>query len=174
MPWTTLIRSYTTRRSAPITKSRLRRPTSKSITTTFCPKVANAAPRAAVDVVLPTPPLPDVTTTTLPICHPPAPFQSKAAIISASPSSHACTGRLRSLEQWRQARAEARRIRAFNADDADFAPLQVRNEIRKFGLGQVEACEIEDDRFPNKKALGAPHLTVELGHPVAKRQLWRK
>src|SRR6266545_2046621 len=68
-PWTTLIRSYTTRRSAPITKSRLRRPTSKSITTTFCPKVANAAPRAAVDVVLPTPPLPDVTTTTLPICH---------------------------------------------------------------------------------------------------------
>ena len=84
------------------------------------------------------------------------------------------TGRSPPLEQWRQARAEARRIRAFNADDADFAPLQVRNEIRKFGLGQVEACEIEDDRFPNKKALGAPHLTVELGHPVAKRQLWRK
>src|SRR6266566_4681633 len=35
MPWTTLIRSYTTRRSAPITRSRLRRPTSKSTTTTL-------------------------------------------------------------------------------------------------------------------------------------------
>ncbi len=33
-PWMTLIRSYTTRRSAPITRSRLRRPTSKSTTTT--------------------------------------------------------------------------------------------------------------------------------------------
>src|SRR6266516_1406416 len=70
MPWTTLIRSYTTRRSAPITRSRLRRPTSKSTTTTFCPNVASAAPRAAVDVVFPTPPLPDVTTTTLPISLP--------------------------------------------------------------------------------------------------------
>src|SRR6266536_2156156 len=69
-PWTTLIRSYTTRRSAPIRRSRLRRPISKSITTTFCPKLAIAAPRAAVDVVLPTPPLPDVTTTTLPISPP--------------------------------------------------------------------------------------------------------
>src|SRR5580704_4430669 len=62
VPCTTLIRSKTTRRSAPITRSRLRKPTSKSTTTTFCPVRANAAPSAAVDVVLPTPPLPDVTT----------------------------------------------------------------------------------------------------------------
>src|SRR5258707_5414441 len=66
-PWTTLMRSNTTRRSAPITRSRLRRPTSKSMTTTLSPPSASAAPRAAVDVVFPTPPLPDVTTRTLAI-----------------------------------------------------------------------------------------------------------
>src|ERR687891_442339 len=50
-----------------MTRSRLRRPTSKSTTTTRFPSCARAAPRAAVVVVLPTPPLPDVTTTTLAI-----------------------------------------------------------------------------------------------------------
>src|ERR1700751_3965223 len=60
----TLTRSKTTRRSAPSTRSRLRRPTSKSTTTTLSPECASAAPSAAVEVVLPTPPLPDVTTTT--------------------------------------------------------------------------------------------------------------
>src|SRR5258708_17174052 len=57
----------TTRRSAPKTRSRLRRPTSKSTTTTFSPSCARAAPSAAVEVVFPTPPLPDVTTRTLAI-----------------------------------------------------------------------------------------------------------
>src|SRR5882762_5851286 len=66
-PCTTLMRSNPTRRSAPITRSRLRRPTSKSMTTTLSPAWASAAPRAAVDVVFPTPPLPDVTTRTLAI-----------------------------------------------------------------------------------------------------------
>src|SRR3954447_14291474 len=66
-PCTTLTRSYTTRRSAPITRSRLRKPTSKSTTTTFSPRCASAAPSAAVVVVLPPPPLPDVTTSTLAI-----------------------------------------------------------------------------------------------------------
>src|SRR5215213_6294021 len=66
-PCTTLIRSNTTRRSAPITRSRLRRPTSKSTTATFCPLWASAAPSAAVEVVFPTPPLPEVTTRTLAI-----------------------------------------------------------------------------------------------------------
>src|SRR5271155_4731402 len=70
MPCTTLMKSNTTRRSAPSTRSRLRKPTSKSTTTTFSPICASAAPRAAVDVVLPTPPLPDVTTTTLAILLP--------------------------------------------------------------------------------------------------------
>src|SRR5688572_24651993 len=73
-PWTTLMRSKTTRRSAPITRSRLRRPTSKSTTTTFCPLWASAAPRAAVEVVLPTPPLPDVTTMTFAIVLTPTPL----------------------------------------------------------------------------------------------------
>src|SRR6185436_2857752 len=50
-----------------MTRSRLRRPTSKSTTTTFLPIFASAAPSAAVDVVLPTPPLPEVTTRTLAI-----------------------------------------------------------------------------------------------------------
>src|SRR6476661_2137826 len=66
-PCTTLMRSNTTRRSAPITRSRLRKPTSKSTTTTLSPVCASAAPRAAVEVVFPTPPLPDVTTRTLAI-----------------------------------------------------------------------------------------------------------
>src|SRR5438132_3562525 len=66
-PCTTLMRSNTTRRSAPITRSRLRKPTSKSTTTTFCPLWASAAPSAAVEVVFPTPPLPEVTTSTLAI-----------------------------------------------------------------------------------------------------------
>src|SRR5215469_10209367 len=66
-PCTTLIRSNTTRRSAPITRSRLRRPTSKSTTQTDCPIWASAAPSAAVVVVLPTPPLPEVMTMTLAI-----------------------------------------------------------------------------------------------------------
>src|SRR4029077_18976114 len=44
-----------------------RRPTSKSTTTTLSPFCASAAPSAAVEVVLPTPPLPDVTTRTLAI-----------------------------------------------------------------------------------------------------------
>ena len=66
-PCTTLMRSNTTRRSAPITRSRLRKPTSKSTTTTFCPLCASAAPSAAVEVVFPTPPLPEVTTRTLAI-----------------------------------------------------------------------------------------------------------
>src|SRR5947208_9375121 len=61
------MRSNTTRQSAPKMRSRLRRPTTKSTTTTFCPPCASAAPSAAVEVVLPTPPLPDVTTTTLAI-----------------------------------------------------------------------------------------------------------
>src|SRR3569623_768909 len=66
-PCTTLMRSNTTRRSAPITRSRLRKPTAKSTTTTLSPRCASAAPSAAVVVVLPTPPLPDVTTSTLAI-----------------------------------------------------------------------------------------------------------
>src|SRR6478736_1434358 len=47
-----------------VANERLRKPTSKSTTTTRSPARAKAAPRAAVDVVLPTPPFPDVTTTT--------------------------------------------------------------------------------------------------------------
>src|SRR6185312_9720970 len=64
-PCATLMKSKTTRRSAPITRSRLRKPTSKSTTQTRLPLWASAAPKDAVDVVLPTPPFPDVTTITL-------------------------------------------------------------------------------------------------------------
>src|SRR5690606_15381606 len=48
-----------------MTTSRLRRPTSVSMTQTFSPSRASAAPTLAVVVVLPTPPLPDVTTMAL-------------------------------------------------------------------------------------------------------------
>src|SRR5918992_1341903 len=58
----TLMKSNTTRRSQPMIMSRLRRPTSKSMTTVFLPRWASPAPMAAVVVVLPTPPLPEVMT----------------------------------------------------------------------------------------------------------------
>src|SRR5690606_30397525 len=61
-PWMTLTKSYTTRRSQPMIRSRLRRPTSKSMTATFLPRRARPHARLALVVVLPTPPLPDVTT----------------------------------------------------------------------------------------------------------------
>src|SRR5690554_4551686 len=48
-----------------MTTSRLRRPTSVSMTQTFSPRRASAAPTLAVVVVLPTPPVPDVTTMAL-------------------------------------------------------------------------------------------------------------
>src|SRR5579883_1345058 len=63
-PLMTLMKSKTTRRSHPMTRSRLRRPTSKSMTTVFLPFIANPAATAAEVVVLPTPPLPEVTTIT--------------------------------------------------------------------------------------------------------------
>src|SRR5690606_30108650 len=61
-PWMTLTKSYTTRRSQPMIRSRLRRPMSKSITATFLPLRASPQDRLAEVVVLPTPPLPEVTT----------------------------------------------------------------------------------------------------------------
>src|SRR3954463_14907941 len=64
-PWITLIRSYTTRRSQPMIRSRLRRPTSKSITAVLWPASARPDEKLALVVVLPTPPLPEVTTTIL-------------------------------------------------------------------------------------------------------------
>src|SRR6202521_4606265 len=91
-PWTTLIRSNTTRRSAPMTRSRLRSPTSKSTTTTLFLARAKAAPSAAVDVVLPTPPLPDVTTITFPI------FATSNAV-SIHRCNHQCFAREPSLDR---------------------------------------------------------------------------
>src|SRR5690606_17540713 len=58
----TFTKSYTTRRSQPMIRSRLRRPTSKSTMAVLCPRRARPVPMAALVVVLPTPPLPEVTT----------------------------------------------------------------------------------------------------------------
>src|SRR5690349_19664427 len=73
-----------------MTRSRLRRPTSKSTTTAVSPPCASAAPSAAVEVVLPTPPLPDVTTRTLAI--PLSPLASiqrgQAHDVALKPSLH--------------------------------------------------------------------------------------
>src|SRR5258708_4864933 len=63
-PLMTLMKSNTTRRSQPMIRSRLRSPTSKSITTVLWPRNAKPAAKAAAVVVLPTPPLPEVMTTT--------------------------------------------------------------------------------------------------------------
>src|SRR5665213_83399 len=43
-------------------RSRLRKPTSKSMTATFLPRLASPTASEALVVVLPTPPLPEVTT----------------------------------------------------------------------------------------------------------------
>src|SRR5699024_48510 len=59
----TFTKSYTTRRSQPMIRSKLRRPTSKSITAVLKPRSANPVAMAALVVVIPTPPLPDATTT---------------------------------------------------------------------------------------------------------------
>src|SRR5687768_8906210 len=61
-PLITLTKSYTTRRSHPMMRSRLRRPMSKSTTATLWPRLARPVAMLALVVVLPTPPLPDVTT----------------------------------------------------------------------------------------------------------------
>src|SRR3954468_3194484 len=66
----TLTRSYTTRRSQPMMRSRFRRPTSKSITAVLWPRSASPLAKLALVVVLPTPPLPEVTTTVLVIASP--------------------------------------------------------------------------------------------------------
>src|SRR6185312_6621483 len=54
-----------TRRSTPMMRSRLRNPTSKSIAMVFLPSSAIPVAILALVVVLPTPPLPEVTTTIL-------------------------------------------------------------------------------------------------------------
>src|SRR5271169_4557023 len=59
------MKSKTTRRSTPMIRSRLRKPTSKSMTTVLCPRWAKPVAKAADVVVLPTPPLPDVMVMTL-------------------------------------------------------------------------------------------------------------
>src|SRR5687768_8165319 len=71
----TLIRSYTTRRSQPMMRSRFRRPTSKSITAVLWPRRASPLAKLALVVVLPTPPLPEVTTTIFAIT---SPFRSSS------------------------------------------------------------------------------------------------
>jgi hypothetical protein len=53
-------------------RSRFRKPTSKSMTTVFLPAWASPVAKAAEDVVLPTPPFPDVTTITCAMRKPPA------------------------------------------------------------------------------------------------------
>src|SRR5690554_1353950 len=58
----TFTKSYTTRRSQFMIRSRLRRPTSKSTTTVLWPRLAIPVLIEALVVVLPTPPFPEVTT----------------------------------------------------------------------------------------------------------------
>src|SRR6267378_7614845 len=58
----TFTKSYTTRRSHPMIRSRLRSPMSKSTTATRFPRCASPHAMLADVVVFPTPPLPEVTT----------------------------------------------------------------------------------------------------------------
>ena len=106
-PWITLTKSYTTRRSQPMIRSRLRRPTSKSITATFLPWRARPQARLALVVVLPTPPLPEVTTMISAKCSSSVLLlwstrcasverQSSCSMRSLSPSSQICTALPRS------------------------------------------------------------------------------
>src|SRR5690606_14534735 len=61
-PWTTLPKSQTTRRSQPMIWSSLHQPTSTSTTAVLQPRLAGPVAMLALEVVLPTPPLPEVTT----------------------------------------------------------------------------------------------------------------
>jgi hypothetical protein len=76
----------TTRRSQPITRSRLRKPTSKSMTTVLWPRNASPAAKAAAVVVLPTPPLPDVIATTF-ATKSSLPLAAPGLVISRSPDA---------------------------------------------------------------------------------------
>src|ERR1051325_6396999 len=67
--------------SSPITTSRLRSPMSASISTTLMPSCAIAAPRLAVVVVLPTPPLPDVMTIARPMLSPTCSRQGRSEVV---------------------------------------------------------------------------------------------
>ena len=92
-PWMTLIRSNTTRRSAPMTRSRLRSPTSKSTTTTFSPFCASAGAQGGGRRGLADPAFAGCHDQDLGHRSLPSVVQSSAAITSASPSSQACTAR---------------------------------------------------------------------------------
>src|SRR5262245_52881893 len=61
-----------------MTRSRLRRPTSKSIATVLWPSQAMPAAMFALVVVLPTPPLPEVTTMTFDTCASLAPIRGQS------------------------------------------------------------------------------------------------
>ena len=63
----TSTKSYTILFSNPITTSRFLKPISVSTNTTFLPSIAKLEPKFAVVVVFPTPPFPDVITSTSPI-----------------------------------------------------------------------------------------------------------
>ena len=72
-------------------RSRLRRPTSKSMTATFLPRLASPTASEALEVVLPTPPLPEVTTM-ISVNGVSSGFVNHSFFnISLSPSSQACT-----------------------------------------------------------------------------------
>src|SRR5437763_4600186 len=91
----TLIRSYTTRRSQPMMRSRFRRPTSKSITAVLWPRRASPLAKLALVVVLPTPPLPEVTTTILAIS---SPFEEVICLLLARPAAQRRYSSLEGIE----------------------------------------------------------------------------
>src|SRR5689334_20592485 len=98
-PWMTFTKSYTTRRSHPMTRSRLRRPMSKSMTATFLPLRARPHARLAEVVVLPTPPLPEVTTIiSVNAGSPPSKSGAdpgEAQVVAGEPRLHGFAGELR-------------------------------------------------------------------------------
>src|SRR3984893_445766 len=153
-PLMTLMKSKTTRRSQPITRSRLRRPTSKSITTVRLPRSARPVAKAAAVVVLPTPPLPDVTTTTLP----------------KAPSLLACMNRLplAPARQDRQPVVDQRHLRRVIAmlrrnRLGDEIAAGDRHQLRGEALGEDAGVLVAGGAGDGSAAQGAVDMDVAVG-----------
>src|SRR5476651_2524337 len=119
----TLMKSNTTRRSHPMMRSRLRKPTSKSMTTVFLPRMARPAAIAAAVVVLPTPPLPEVTTITSPKADPPPPREPSIPSTPQDDDTLLLQQNLRALADMLGRDAVAHEVSAGDADELGLEPV---------------------------------------------------
>src|ERR1700761_2589414 len=170
-PWITLIRSYTTRRSQPMMRSRLRRPTSKSMTGVLLPRRARADAKLAPVVVLPTPPLPEVTTMifaiTLTLC------SSNSSIMRG----HICRETQRASDRPRQrASRRLREPQRFDHQLFFFEPDLHRlaeHVGRQWVLSRsIDACDRDEFRLETRAENARVVIALHAGQsPAAQRRV---